>query len=121
MVRENDKVTLVKKGYEGLVGVIDTIYEQGLYIVKLVDDKELVKCLEDDFVVMEKEEDSTPDRENQITISRKDFLEISSEVIAELTNKDRDPMFTIALGLTGAIVSAEIGKRLFNEKGGNNA
>ena len=111
MARENDKVTLVKRGYEGLVGVIDTIYEQGLYIVKLVDDKELVKCLEDDFVVMEKEDEVDP----TIAISRDDFLKVSSEVIAELTKKDRDPMFTIALGLTGAIVSTEIAKRLFND------
>ena len=99
MARENDKVTLVKRGYEGLVGVIDTIYEQGLYIVRLAD-RTLVKCLEDDFVVMEKEEDSTPDRENQITISRKDFL---------------DPSFSIALGLTGVLVAQSIAKRLFND------
>ena len=115
MARENDKVTLVKRGYEGLVGVIDTVYNKELYIVRLTD-KTLVKCLEDDFVVMEKEEESTPDpKDPTITISRDDFLKVSSEVIAELTKKDRDPMFTIALGLTGAIVSAEIGKRLFND------
>lgn len=114
MARENDKVTLVKRGYEGLVGVIDTVYEQGLYIVRLFD-KTLVKCLEDDFVVMEKEEDSTPDRENQITISRKDFLEISSEVIAGLSDKQKDPHFSIALGLTGVLVVNNIAKRLFND------
>ena len=110
MARENDKVTLVKRGYEGLVGVIDTVYNKELYIVRLTD-KTLVKCLEDDFVVMEKEDEVDP----TIAISRDDFLKVSSEVIAELTKKDRDPMFTIALGLTGAIVSTEIAKRLFND------
>lgn len=115
MARENDKVTLVKRGYEGLVGVIDAVYNNELYIVKLGDNT-LVKCLEDDIVVMDKEEESTPDPKDQtITISRDDFLKISSEVITELTNKDRDSMFTIALGLTGAIVSSAICKRLFND------
>lgn len=117
-VKENDKVTLVKKGYEGLVGVIDTIYEQGLYIVKLVADKTLVKCLEDDFVVMDKEEESTPDPKDQtVTISLDEYCKLSHEVIEELTKKERDPMFTIALGLTGVLVSGEIGKKLFGKKG----
>ena len=115
MARENDKVTLVKRGYEGLVGVIDTVYNKELYIVRLTD-KTLVKCLEDDFVVMEKEEESTPDPKDQtITISRDDFLKISSKVISELSAKQKDPSFSIALGLTGVLFVNTIAKRLFND------
>ena len=119
MARKDAKVKLLKRGYEDRIGYIESELPFGIYIIRL-EDKELVKCLKDDFVVMENEEESTPDpKDKTVTISLKEYSKITGEVIEELTKKDRDPMFTMALSLTGLLVSGEIGKRLFNEDGNN--
>lgn len=115
MARKDAKVKLLKRGYEDRIGYIEYAFTSGIYIIRL-EDKELVKCLRDDFVVMENEEESTPDpKDKTVTISLKEYSKITGEVMEKLMNKDRDPMFTMALSLTGLLISSEIGKRLFND------
>ena len=54
-MRENDKVVILRPGYIGSIGVIDTVISNNLCIVKL-DNGELVKCISSDIVLTTKED-----------------------------------------------------------------
>lgn len=109
MAKENDKVTLVKKGYEGRVGIIDSIIDPDLYIVRL-EDKELVKCLENDIVLMVKERES----DQTITISKDDLITEINNIVNSIVS-EIDGAYVTTISLVGTLIAKRLEKRLFND------
>ena len=110
MAKENDKVTLIKKGYEGRVGIIDHEINPGLYIVRL-EDKELVKCLERDFVLMTKETDPAPDT---IKISRSELRDEINNAVESII-RETDGTYGSVINLLGVLITKRLEKSLFND------
>ena len=108
MARENDKVTLVKKGYEGKIGIIDSEIGPGLFIVRL-EDKELVKCLENEFVIMVN--NTTPDT---IKISRSELRDEMTKAVESII-RETDGAYGSVINLLGTLITKRLEKGLFND------
>lgn len=110
-MRENDKVTLLTKGYEGRIGTIDMIVNEDIYIVQL-EDKTLVKCRLADLVPMTTEETSDPDT---ITITRDELVRAIAESVGDiLLEKPLDPQLVVLLTLHGGLIVNRVTAILFD-------
>lgn len=108
---ENDKVTLLTKGYEGRIGTINMIVNDDIYIVQL-EDKTLVKCRLADLVPMTTEETSDPD---SITITRDELVKAIAESVGDiLLENPLDSQLGVLLTLHGALVIDRVIPKLFD-------
>lgn len=111
-LKENDTVIITRNGYEGKTGIIKRVVIPDEFFIVRCEDGELVKCTVADIIIHKQEEN--PDT---ITINREDFIEVVAKTIASVAreNDARDPIFTMAIGLTGTVIGKRLTDNLFNK------
>ena len=104
-------------GGDQVVGTVEDIYDNiGKKIVIVKDrEKNLHKVREEDVIVFSEEpvEEEKAPGEDMITISRKDFKVLCTEVVNPDTF-DTDPLTALSVSMSGIIVVSRLEKALFD-------
>lgn len=119
-LREGTKVETTT----GLIGTVEAIYDMGTvvyYIVKMEEDGSLYKFFEDQLTEIEEEPETAPEEptdSDSITITREDFRDKISTVIAEILAtailRGDNPVRCV-LSDIGPVLCANVENALFGE------